>query len=110
MQIHRSAHGRNFTVLPNALLQDRRLSYTARGLLVDLLSRPDGRREDGRQMADSSTQGRGTVRRALKELTVAGYYRVDTVRLPQRHRPLGGPRLRHPAIALATGCRPSGCR
>ncbi|WP_457028623.1 hypothetical protein [Kitasatospora sp. P5_F3] len=82
MRIHRSAHGRNFTVLPNALLQDRRLSYTARGLLVDLLSRPDGRREDGRQMADSSTQGRGTVRRALKELTVAGYYRVDTVRLP----------------------------
>lgn len=82
MRVHRSAHGRNFTVLPNALLQDRRLSYTARGLLVDLLSRPDGRREDGRQMADSSTQGRGTVRRALKELTAAGYYRVDTVRLP----------------------------
>ncbi|MFE0458183.1 hypothetical protein ACFW1A_02845 [Kitasatospora sp. NPDC058965] len=33
-------------------------------------------------MADTSPQGRGTIRRALKELTVAGYYRVDTVRLP----------------------------
>ncbi|MFJ9522058.1 hypothetical protein ACIRPK_27875 [Kitasatospora sp. NPDC101801] len=82
MRVYRSAHARNFTVLPNVLLQDRRLSYTARGLLVDLLSRPDGRREDGRQMADSSPQGRGTVRRALRELTAAGYYRVDTVRLP----------------------------
>ncbi|MFF2751712.1 hypothetical protein ACFVVA_40005 [Kitasatospora sp. NPDC058048] len=82
MQIHRSAHTRAFTVLPNGLLQDRRLSYTARGLLADLLSRPDGWREDGRQMADSSPQGRGAVRRALKELKDAGYYRVDRVRMP----------------------------
>ncbi|BFV58649.1 helix-turn-helix domain-containing protein [Kitasatospora sp. CMC57] len=82
MRIHRSAHARAFAVLPNALLQDRRLSYTARGLLADLLSRPDGRREDGRQMADSSTQGRGAVRRALRELTEAGYYRVNKIRMP----------------------------
>ncbi|MFJ6214513.1 hypothetical protein ACIQGZ_14430 [Streptomyces sp. NPDC092296] len=82
MRVHRSAHARHFTVLPNGLLQDRRLSYTARGLLADLLSRPDGRREDGRHMADSSPQGRGAVRRALKELTSAGYYRVDILRLP----------------------------
>ncbi len=82
MRIHRSAHTRNFTVLPNILLQDRRLSYTARGLLADLLSRPDGWREDGRHMADSSPQGRGAIRKALKELTQAGYYRVDIVRMP----------------------------
>ncbi|MFF7991693.1 hypothetical protein ACFZDG_18100 [Kitasatospora xanthocidica] len=73
---------RNFTVLPNAVLQYRRLSYTARGLLADLLSRPDGWREDGRHMADTSPQGRGAVRKALKELTEAGYYRVETIRLP----------------------------
>ncbi|MET8540181.1 hypothetical protein ABZW03_05945 [Kitasatospora sp. NPDC004799] len=82
MRVHRSAHVRNFTVLPNTLLQDRRLTFTARGLLADLLSRPDGRREDGRHMADTSPQGRGAVRRALKELTQAGYYRVDVVRMP----------------------------
>ncbi|GAA2275217.1 helix-turn-helix domain-containing protein [Kitasatospora cystarginea] len=82
MRIHRTQHPRNFTVLPNGLLQDRRLSYTARGLLTDLLSRPDGRREDGRQMADTSPQGRGAIRRALRELTEAGYYRVDKVRMP----------------------------
>ncbi|MEU4116867.1 hypothetical protein AB0F71_20525 [Kitasatospora sp. NPDC028055] len=82
MRIHRSAHVRNFTVLPNAVLQYRRLSYTARGLLADLLSRPDGWREDGRHMADSSPQGRGAVRKALKELTEAGYYRVEKLRMP----------------------------
>ncbi|MFJ8625283.1 hypothetical protein ACIRD3_20900 [Kitasatospora sp. NPDC093550] len=82
MRIHRSAHVRNFTVLPNAVLQYRRLSYTARGLLADLLSRPDGWREDGRHMADSSPQGRGAVRKALKELAEAGYYRVEKIRMP----------------------------
>ncbi|MFH8219588.1 hypothetical protein ACH4C2_09010 [Streptomyces sp. NPDC018057] len=82
MQIHRSRHARGFTVLPNALLQDRRLSYTARGLLADLLSRPDGWREDGRHMADTSPQGRLTVAKALRELTAFGYYRVERVRRP----------------------------
>ncbi|MBV6695596.1 helix-turn-helix domain-containing protein [Kitasatospora aureofaciens] len=82
MQVHRSAHARNFTVLPNAVLQDRRLSFAARGLLADLLSRPERWREDARQIADSSTNSRAAVRKALKELIEAGYYRVDTVRLP----------------------------
>lgn len=82
MRVHRSAHARNFTVLPNALLQQRRLTYTARGLLIDLLSRPDHWREDGRAMADSSPQGRGAIRKALKELSEAGYYRVVKIRMP----------------------------
>ncbi|MFG2822636.1 hypothetical protein ACGFX4_24775 [Kitasatospora sp. NPDC048365] len=82
MRVHRSAHVRNFTVLPNCVLQYRQLSYTARGLLADLLSRPDGWREDGRHMADTSPQGRGAIRKALKELTDAGYYRVAKIRMP----------------------------
>ncbi|WP_078849435.1 hypothetical protein [Streptomyces sp. NRRL F-5126] len=80
MHIHRSRHTRGFTVLPNEVLQDRRLSYTARGLLADLLSRPDGWREDGRKMADTSPQGRLAVAKALRELTAFGYYLVERVR------------------------------
>jgi hypothetical protein len=82
MQIHRIRHARGFTVLPNTVLQDRRLSYTARGLLADLLSRPDGWREDGRHMAETSPQGRLAVAKALRELTAFGYYRVERVRQP----------------------------
>jgi hypothetical protein len=82
MHIHRIRHASNFTVMPNVLLQDRRLSYTARGLLADLLSRPDGWREDGRHMADTSPQGRIAVAKALKELARAGYYRVVKIRQP----------------------------
>src|SRR6478609_1914849 len=80
MHVHRSAHARNFTVLPNEILQDRRLTYTSRGLLIDLLSRPDGWREDGRHMADTSPQGRQAIYNALKELALAGYYRVVKVK------------------------------
>ncbi|MGA5817211.1 hypothetical protein ACPC54_05025 [Kitasatospora sp. NPDC094028] len=81
MRVHRTEHVRNFTVLPNCVLQYRRLSYTARGLLADLLSRPNGWREDGRHMADTSPQGRGAIRKALKELTEAGFYRVEKIRM-----------------------------
>ncbi|MFE4516375.1 hypothetical protein ACFRMQ_19515 [Kitasatospora sp. NPDC056783] len=82
MQIHRSAHARNFVVLPNGAVQDRRLSFTARGLLADLLSRPNNWREDARQMADTSTQSRAAIRKALKELIEAGFYRVERIRMP----------------------------
>ncbi|WP_329131288.1 hypothetical protein OG552_09755 [Streptomyces sp. NBC_01476] len=110
MQIHRSRQARGFTVLPNALLQDRRLSYTARGLLVDLLSRPHGWSEDGRRMADSSPQGRLTVAKALRELAAFGYYRVDKVRradgtfLSETHvydLPQQPPDLTHPGSGAA---------
>ncbi|WP_329134619.1 hypothetical protein OG552_19440 [Streptomyces sp. NBC_01476] len=104
MQIHRSRHERGFTVLPNTLLQDRRLSYTARGLLADLLSRPDGWREDGRHMADTSPHGRLTVAKALRELTAAGYYRAP----PGRHFRQRKSRVRHPAAP--SGSHPSGIR
>ncbi len=82
MHVHRSRHTRGFLILPNSLLQDRGLTFTARGLLGDLLSRPDGWREDGRHMADTSPQGRLAVAKALRELTAAGYYRVVRVRQP----------------------------
>ncbi|MGW2543813.1 hypothetical protein ACWC5I_23775, partial [Kitasatospora sp. NPDC001574] len=76
MQVHRSPWARNFVVLPNALIQDRRLSMAARGLLADLLSRHDGWKEDGRKIADSGVDSRSAVSKALRELIAAGYYRV----------------------------------
>ncbi|GAA1991967.1 hypothetical protein [Kitasatospora viridis] len=82
MRVHRTEHARHFTVLPNSVLQCRRLSFTARGLLADLLSRPDGWRENAQHMADTSPQGRSAVRKALKELTEAGFYRVEKIRMP----------------------------
>lgn len=81
MRINRSARTRYFTVLGNEVLRDRRLSFTARGLLAYLLSLPDGAREDVRTLADKNPGlGRRGVAKALDELVEVGYYVRHTVR------------------------------
>lgn len=81
MRINRSARARYFTVLGNEVLRDRRLSFTARGLLAYLLSLPDGAREDVRTLADKNPGlGRRGVAKALDELVEYGYYVRRTVR------------------------------
>lgn len=87
MKVHRSKHTEHFTILPNAALRDPRLSYRARGVLMELLSRP----EDWQATADSLSraakkergkkgEGRDAMRGAFAELKAAGYIvasRVD---------------------------------
>lgn len=87
MKVHRTKHTENFTILPNAALRDERLSYRARGVLMELLSRP----EDWQATADSLSraakkqrgkkgEGRDAMRGAFAELKAAGYIvasRVD---------------------------------
>ncbi|MEO3976209.1 helix-turn-helix domain-containing protein [Streptomyces sp. CAU 1734] len=81
MRVHLSARTRAFTVLGNDVLQDRRLSFTARGLLAYLLSLPDGAREDVRTLADRHPGiGRRGIARALDELIELGYYVRETIR------------------------------
>lgn len=81
MRINLTARTRAFTVLGNEVLRDRRLSFTARGILAYLLSLPDGAREDVRTLADKNPGlGRRGVAKALDELVALGYYVRRTVR------------------------------
>ncbi|MGW7099955.1 hypothetical protein [Streptomyces sp. NPDC054838] len=81
MHIHLSPRTRAFTVLGNELLRDRRLSFTARGILGYLLSQPDQVREDVRSLADNNPGvGRRGVSKAVDELIKYGYYVRETVR------------------------------
>ncbi|MET9464439.1 helix-turn-helix domain-containing protein [Streptomyces sp. NPDC006544] len=81
MRIHLSPRKRAFTVLGNEVLRDRRLSFTARGILGYLLSLPDGSREDVRTLADKHPGvGRRGVAKAVDELVRYGYYGRRTVR------------------------------
>ncbi|GAA2141558.1 hypothetical protein GCM10009760_25850 [Kitasatospora kazusensis] len=73
MQIHRTAHPSNFTVLPNAVLQHRDLSLTARGLLGYLVSLPDNTHTTVQTITEGTAEGRVRVRDAMKELETAGY-------------------------------------
>jgi len=65
----------NFTVVHNELIEDDRLTWKARGLLVYLLSKPDHWRTTGAYLASQSPEGLHSVRAGLQELERAGYIR-----------------------------------
>lgn len=81
MRIRRSKPVDNFTIIPNTTLRDERLSYCARGILVELLSRPSGWEASAdalserarRHRGDTVGEGRRALRAAFKELEAAGY-------------------------------------
>jgi hypothetical protein len=85
--IHRSRPKAGFTIVPNAALQDERLSFAARGMLAQLLSRPDGwdttadqESERARSLRGKRGEGREAMRAVWRELKDAGY--VHLVRAP----------------------------
>jgi hypothetical protein len=63
----------NFTILPNGILNDQRLSWRARGLLAYLLSKPDNWRTTIAHLTKQGTEGRDAVTRAMTELEHTGY-------------------------------------
>jgi hypothetical protein len=81
LRIHRSHPDENFTILPNATLRDCRLSYTARGVLIELLSHLDGWETNAdalwrlaqRERGGKTGEGRRAIRAAFAELEECGY-------------------------------------
>ena len=89
MRIHRSRPASHFTQIPDDTLRDERLSYAARGILCELLSRPDGWEttadqtvERARRERGAAGEGRRPVRAAFAELKAAGYMIAERVSLP----------------------------
>lgn len=81
MRTHRVYSG-GFVVLPNAAVNDPRLSFRARGLLAYMLARPPGWRYNAERLARETTEGRDAVSVALRELARLGYYRATRIRQP----------------------------
>ncbi|GGQ06960.1 hypothetical protein GCM10010140_41450 [Streptosporangium pseudovulgare] len=87
MRVQRSKIDGSYTRIPNSVLRDRRLSFTARGMLVFLLSLPEGARQDAHTLADQHPGlGRRGVSKALNELVALGYYIRRTIRDPATGR------------------------
>jgi hypothetical protein len=61
-----------FSIISNEVVRDRRLSYKARGILLELLSRPDNWRIDAKGL-ETDLDGRAAVLSALRELREFGY-------------------------------------
>ena len=65
----------NYTVVHNELIEDQRLTWRARGILVFLLSKPDHWRTTAAYLASQSPEGIYAVRAALQQLELVGYIR-----------------------------------
>ena len=63
----------HFTIVSNTVINDHRLTWKARGILVYLLSKPDHWRTSAIRLARESPDGRHAVRSALTELRDTGY-------------------------------------
>lgn len=89
MKIRRSRLTGDFLQVPNATVRDDRLSHMARGILVELLSRPDGWETTADDMWRASvakhgknSPGRRAFRAAFAELKEHGYLTAGKDALP----------------------------
>lgn len=69
----RVARRRRHTTVDRRAINDERLSFRARGVLVWLLDKPDNWRTDSVALARAGKEGREAVRSALRELEEHGY-------------------------------------
>lgn len=81
MPIMRRIHTKDYTTIPNALLQDQRLSCRDRGLLVWMLSKPqDWKFSKKGLQAELDFDGETSIRSAVKKLQETGYLKIDRER------------------------------
>ena len=85
MTTFRIRHNRRYTSIANSAIQDKRLSFKARGLHHLLLSYPDNWEVNAKHLVEQSDKdGRDAIYSALKELTLSGYIKKI------KHRKEGG--------------------
>lgn len=63
----------NYSVVHNEIIEDKTVSFKARGLLIYLLSKPDHWRTTMAHLASVSPEGIHAVRTGMTELQRAGY-------------------------------------
>ena len=73
MSIIRIKKEREYVSIANAILQDKSLSWEARGIMAYLLSKPDGWQCRNYDLMNQGPTGEHAIKRILKELRDAGY-------------------------------------
>ena len=71
--IIRSHARENYKIIPNAIGNDKRLSWEARGMMLYLLSKKDTWILRNKDLENQTNAGRDKVNKILKELVNAGY-------------------------------------
>lgn len=80
MAIFRVKVDKNFTILSNALLQDRELSSKSKGVLVTILSLPPDWDINYASILNLIPEGIKFLRTVIKELSELGYIEILQVR------------------------------
>jgi len=78
--IYRTEKRKGFARIDNAMLQDSRLSFLARGILASLLSRPNDWEITQAALELAGKEGRDAISGAMRELQHLGYARKERVR------------------------------
>ena len=71
--IHRKSLTDHFTILPNNLLRDKRLSFKARGVVSMMLSMPDDWQTYASWVQEQGLEGKDALQGAFSELEAFGY-------------------------------------
>jgi hypothetical protein len=83
MTTYRIAKRARFATIDQQTVNDERLSFRARGILLWLLDKPDDWRASSDVIERAGTEGRDAVRTALKELEALGYLKRDRFQDPE---------------------------
>jgi hypothetical protein len=83
MAIIRRKRQSEFAIIPNAVADDKRLSFEARGLLCHLLAKPHNWQLNVRALAKEGGIGRDKAYKLVKQLIEAGYVAHEVVRCPK---------------------------
>lgn len=73
MSIIRIRKEEKYSVIANSVLQDKNLTWEARGIMAYLLSKPDGWECRNYDIVNQGPAGKHVIQRVLKELQEAGY-------------------------------------
>ena len=77
MAVFKIEKNKNYTVMSNYHLQDRNLSYKAKGLLSFMLSLPDDWDYSLKGLCKISKENETSIKTGLKELKDYGYLVID---------------------------------
>lgn len=86
MQVQRTKHSSGYVQITNVIARHGRLSLEAVGLLVRLLSLPDGAGATVEKVAAQVPNGRRSVSNAMNELVEAGYVQRAKLQDPETGR------------------------
>lgn len=78
--LRKKKYDRNFTIVANDFLKDKRLSWKAKGIIAYIMMLPDDWELSMKELINHSTDGRDALYNGIKELRIFGYCRVTEKR------------------------------